>query len=151
MSEEEIIKTVDNFLDGYRQYNVKTGETYIPYKYGEGQKFCYVEDFEAIQGLLDLYNKEKEKREMEEENHKVLCLDLGQALKDLGLPEDTIISDELVLEINKKYISKDKFKEKIDFLKEVLAFAETGRDEKATIQANLLKNIIIEMEKLLED
>ena len=61
MSEEEIIKTVDNFLDGYRQYNVETGETYIPYKYGEGQKFCYVEDFEAIQGLLDLYNIEKEK------------------------------------------------------------------------------------------
>ena len=74
MSEEEIIKTVDNFLDGYRQYNVKTGETYIPYKHGEGQKFCYVEDFEAIQGLLDLYNKEKEKnKELEHrlKNHVV--------------------------------------------------------------------------------
>ena len=105
----------------------------------------------AVNNLLDLYNKEKEKRKIAEENHKVLCLDLGQALKDLGLPEDTIIVDELVLEINKKYINKDKFKEKIDFLKEVLAFAETGRDEKATIQANLLKNIIIEMEKLLEE
>lgn len=71
MSEEEIIKTVDNFLDGYRQYNVETGETYIPYKYGEGQKFCYVKDFEAIQGLLDLYNKEKEKnKELFEEYNK---------------------------------------------------------------------------------
>ena len=64
LSEEEIIKTVENFLDGYRQYNVETGETYVPYKYGEGQKFCYVEDFEAIQGLLDLYNKEKEKNKI---------------------------------------------------------------------------------------
>ena len=54
-------------------------------------------------------------------------------------------------EKNKNSVSKDEIREKINFLKEVLAFAETGRDEKATIQANLLKNIIIEMEKLLED
>ena len=129
MSEEEIIDIVKKEITN---------------TYAEGKAM-------ALQGLLDLYNKEKEKREIAEENHKVLSLDLGQALKGLGLPEDTIIADELVLEINKKYISKDKVKEKIDFLKEVLAFAETGRDEKATIQANLLKNIIIEMEKLLED
>lgn len=47
----------------------------------------------VLQGLLDLYNKEKEK--------------------------------------NKNSVSKDKVKEKIDFLKDVLAFAETGRDEKS--------------------
>ena len=68
----------------------------------------------ALQGLLDLYNKEKEKREIAEENHKVLSLDLGKALKELGLYEDTIIADELVLEINKRYISKDKIREIFD-------------------------------------
>lgn len=120
-------------------------------KYLREEPYVINDLYNAIKDLINLYNIEKEKREIAEENHKVLSLDLGQALNDLGLPEDTIIADELVLEINKKYISKDKFKEKIDFLKEVLAFAETGRDEKATIQANLLKNIIIEMEKLLED
>lgn len=138
LSEEEIINRLNSII--YASHTV----------YFKNYELMY-QDVEAIQGLLDLYNKEKEKREIAEENHKVLCLDLGQALKGLGLPEDTIIADELVLEINRKYISKDKVKEKINFLKEVLAFAETGRDEKATIQANLLKNIIIEMEKLLKD
>ena len=74
---------------------------------------------ECIRNLLDLYNKEKEKREIAEENHKVLSLDLGQALKDLGLPEDTIIADELVLEINKKYISKDKIRKDLETCQKV--------------------------------
>lgn len=141
MSEEIAIDTLSRLIDRCKECKFATCEN------------CEISwnEVQSIKGLLDLYNKEKEKREIAEENHKVLSLDLGQALKGLGLPEDTIIADELVLEINKKYISKDKVKEKIDFLKEVLAFAETGRDEKATIQANLLKNIIIEMKKLLEE
>lgn len=78
-------------------------------------------EVQSIKGLLDLYKELKERNKY--------------------LPGW----------VSRKYISKDKVKEKINFLKEVLAFAETGRDEKATIQANLLKNIIIEMGKLLEE
>ena len=73
--------------------------------------------FENSKGLLDLYQKEKEKREIAEENHKVLSLDIAQACKELGLYEDTIIADELVVEINKKFISKDKIKEKMEEVK----------------------------------
>ena len=69
------------------------------------EKYC-----ETIETLLTAYEKEKEKREIAEENHKVLSLDLGKALKELGLYEDTIIADELVLEINKRFVSKDKIK-----------------------------------------
>ena len=75
LSEEEIIKILTDDVIAY-------GVGHEKYE-------------EAIQGLLDLYNKEKEKREISEENHKVLSLDL-------------------VLEINKKYISKDKIKELIE-------------------------------------
>lgn len=66
--------------------------------------------YEAVETLLTAYEKEKEKREIAEENHKVLSLDLGKALKELGLYEDTIIADELALEINKRFVSKDKIK-----------------------------------------
>lgn len=83
-------------------------------------------EVQSIKGLFDLYKELKSKIN---EYEKQLDLDY----------------------VDNNYINKDKVKEKINFLKEVLAFAETGRDEKATIQANLLKNIIIEMEKLLED
>ena len=75
---------------------------------------------ETIKSNIDywrnLYFKEKEKREIAEENHKVLILDNAQAFKEIGLPEDIIVADELVLEINKRYISKDKVKEKIEEL-----------------------------------
>lgn len=94
MSEEETI----NWLQSYLEYPEMDNPEYIK---------------QAIQSLINLYNKEKEKREIAEENHKVLSLDLGQALKELGLYEDTIIADELVSEINKRYVSKDKIKEKM--------------------------------------
>ena len=68
-------------------------------------------DKQAIEALLTAYEEEKEKREIAEENHKVLSLDLGKALKELGLYEDTIIADELALEINKRFVSKDRIKQ----------------------------------------
>lgn len=71
----------------------------------------YPELQQTIKTLLTAYEEEKEKREIAEENHKVLSLDLGKALKELGLYEDTIIADELVLEINKRFVSKDRIKQ----------------------------------------
>ena len=109
LSEEEIIKYIKDEIEV---------ETDALHWFDENSNNATRKQIEesilAHQGILDLYNKEKEKREIAEENHKVLSLDLGQALKDLGLPEDTIIADELVLEINKNYISKDKIKELIE-------------------------------------
>ena len=104
LSEEEILEIIEKLQCEYKeQQNDKKYNDYTVFKAKEYSK--------GLQGLLDLYNKEKEKREIAEENHKVLSLDLGQALKELGLYEDTIIADELVLEIKKRYISKDKIKE----------------------------------------
>lgn len=113
MSEEEIIKTVENFLDGYRQYNVETGETYVPYKYGKGQKFCYVEDFEAIQGLLDLYNKEKEKNKELLENATVTYFNDEELKESVG----NYLGVLLKKNIEKDYISKDKIREQIKQIK----------------------------------
>lgn len=81
-------------------------------------------EFERLENIEFELDKEKEKREIAEENHKTLSLDLGQALKNLGLPEDTIIADELVLEINKKYVSRDKIKQFIEENTKYISFGE---------------------------
>ena len=103
MNEEQIINSVKPIVNARKTH--KDNHLYSL------QLNAY--QLDAIQGLLDLYNEEKQKREIAEENDKVLSLDLGDALKELGLPEDTIIADELVLEINNRYISKDKIRELI--------------------------------------
>ena len=103
MSEEEK-RPLDNiFWDNDCKYWYMYDETYY-------------EIIKLIYRLIKELEQEKEKREIAEENEKVLSLDLGDALKELGLPEDTIIADELVLEINNRYISKDKIKAKIEEL-----------------------------------
>ena len=89
-----------------------------------GDKNIYEVTEMSIKNLIPFFENlslSKEKREIAEENHKVLSLDIAQACKDLGLPEDTIIADELVLEIKKKFISKDKIKEKIEELSKTLS------------------------------
>lgn len=108
-----------------------------------------------IQRLIEIEKEhKKENGELRErinneiENHKVLSLDIAQACVDLGLPEDTIIADELVLEINKKYISKDKIREKIEELKEF---------QNKFYELNMLKDVAIKtneinlFEKLLQE
>lgn len=108
LSEEEIIKKVDDFIDGYRQYDVKTGETIIPYKYGEGQRFCYKEEYEAIQGLLDLYKKEKEKNDTLQTNYEILQGEMDRIGIDiLGLEpgnstDDVIDKIKALLKENRK-------------------------------------------------
>lgn len=149
MSEEEIIKTVDNFLDGYRQYNVETGETYIPYKYGEGQKFCYVEDFEAIQGLLDLYNKEKlnsfnlsEQLNKEKEKNKELEKDKkykDRIIKGLGLNTIPRTINSLNEMIDKYYINKDKIRDLI--VERQFELQQEFKEFKDDIRLNTLQEI----------
>lgn len=119
LSEEEIVEDAKQYINNIKELlnNGKNDMT-------EQENIDFYTLQIVIQGLLDLYNKEKEKREIAEENYKVLSLDLGQALKELGLYEDTIIADELVLEINKRYISKDKIKGKIEILNTNIVNAE---------------------------
>ena len=54
LSEENIMKSVESFLDPYRQYNVDTGETIYPYEYNGGVKYILESEFHSIQDLYDL-------------------------------------------------------------------------------------------------
>lgn len=82
----------------------------------------------------------RERLNNEIENHKVLSLDIAQACVDLGLPEDTIIADELVLEINKRYVNKEKMKEILNKYK----YTELGNDEE-------IINFYKELRRLIEE
>jgi hypothetical protein len=73
---------------------------------------CWDEEYakKAVQGLLDLYNKEKEKnKELE------LCLKSEEKYSE-GLNRD--IKSLLNIEPNSNFISKDKIKQEIKELKE---------------------------------
>lgn len=94
---------------------------------------------DKIEELLKLY-------QMEEDNYKVLLEDNVQAFKELGLPEDTIVADELVLEINKRYISKDKIKTKMEELKKEMLEENINLEEfnKKRFCYEVLQNLLEE-------
>ena len=119
LSEEEIIKDIVEIVELAKKEIENNDENITA--------TLDLQDLKSLKGLLDLYKKEKEKREIAEENHKVLSLDLGKALKELGLYEDIIIADELVLEINKRFVSKDKIKAKIEEYNKQRQKAETQK------------------------
>lgn len=87
MSEEEIIK----YLDSYKNWQCDLREYQSCIE-------CENKTKQAIQGLLDLYNKEKEK-------NKELIEGQIKTLEKILLPQ-----------LLKKYVSKDKIKEKIEIL-----------------------------------
>ena len=112
LSEEEIIKEVKGFLDFEEGISMKT-----------------------IQGLLDLYIKEKEKnKELDRENQalyeSINCDDntmlakLYQKEKEKNeeLTDEYLIQRDLINAefLNENYISKDKIKEKIEEYEEIL-------------------------------
>lgn len=69
MEENEILETVEKFLDWQRLYDTKTGETIKPYKYIGSQRFVGGNECVAIQGLLDLYCKEKARADKLEKDY----------------------------------------------------------------------------------
>ena len=105
MSEEEIINKAKLIINNHREID----------------KMMVIEMVELVQGLLDLYNKEKEK-------NKELEMQLLE--KDLyidGLKEDRRIAIKEIQE--EYYISKDKIREKMDCFDKELQKADKMGDE----------------------
>lgn len=99
MSEEE--KKAIEELSNWRKYIIKNRD-----------KVNRANDIEFyLRTVLNLITKQQEEIEIHKDNYKVLSADITQVFKDLGLSEETIIADEMVIEIKKKFISKDKIRE----------------------------------------
>ena len=84
--------------------------TYISHAYDYGDVYSR-DDLEAIDTVLKAL-------EISQINYDTLCQEIAQVTKDLGLPEDIIIADEMAEFIKEKYISKEKVREKIKELEE---------------------------------
>lgn len=120
--ERKAIERVEQFIDGERQYNTKTGEAIIPYEYGESQRFVFKETYYAIQVVLNLIEKQskiisKLYKSLEDDIGNIINLGI---LLDENAREKRDVSkyiDEVQLflnTLNYNYISKDKIKSKIE-------------------------------------
>lgn len=109
----------------------------------EGHGSAYemqAEDFEAIQGLLDLYNKEKAKnKELYDKGYKE---GLTKTLQPQIL-ENWKKSNANIIKIKSQFVSKDKIKEKVIEVKN-----RTVKDDFITATQGKL-NTIIDLEDLL--
>ena len=59
----------------------------------EAEREYYSKAKKTIQGLLELYNKEKESHKLDNENYKILQDDVTALAKYMGLEEDAIIDE----------------------------------------------------------
>lgn len=143
LSEEEIIKILEPMtkdIDCLCEKCPYLNETCEDKNYDCKEK--------AIQGLLDLYNKEKEK-----------TYNLAKAIKYMGTNPDITeaeiiemfeknpVTEEQIEKMNKNYISKDRIRKKIkelehqDFLKLSLTYCH---DTNAKIKIIVLKELLEE-------
>lgn len=110
MSEEEIIKILKeiNIVDFYNTYTDSMTD------FSEPRKYC-----DAIQGLLDLYNNEKEK------NKKLIDGQIETLEK---------ILEKILAPLLEKFISKDKINEKIEEYEEILDSPIIKEDYKLEVE-----------------
>lgn len=139
LSEEEIIKILKNQISDYviGDYCEKCGDNKIC---NDRNEDCYF--IHAIDGILDLYNKEKEKnKELEQLSENIKMF----REKNLSSEIDYIIAlkSSFMEYLKEDYISKDKIKEEIKGLENMKVDGEVF-----TIAINFAKK---EFQKLLED
>lgn len=104
---EEDIQILEEFIDGLRQYNTKTGKDIKPTQFGEGQRYVYSNVYYAIEHILSDY-----KRVLKENEEYSKQLDLDY--------------------VDKNYISKQKIKDEIEELKGKLEDISKRREKSKT-------------------
>lgn len=70
----------------------------------------------ALEHLIKAYKELEEENKIIKGNYYTLCADIQMVTSELGLPEDTIIADEMVSMIKENYIEKSLVEEKIEEL-----------------------------------
>lgn len=113
MSEEEIIKSCEEIIKSYQHFeDIREKDKQLGLFQWNNYDEIFSKQKKAIQGLLDLYNKQKE---------RVVEDDLVKYCRRT-LPKDTIAimmcNDDFCRNFGNDFISKDKIKAKIEELKE---------------------------------
>lgn len=60
----EDIKILEEFIDGLKQYNPKTGKDIKPTQFGEGQRYVYSNVYYAIDHILSDYKRVLKENEL---------------------------------------------------------------------------------------
>lgn len=89
---------------------------------------CMLARNRCEQHLLSDYKRVLKENEIIKGNYDTLSKDIQQVTKELGLPEDTIIADEMVQMIKQKFIPKSKVKDKIEELKLIVEKYDRQRE-----------------------
>lgn len=80
----EDIKILEEFIDGLKQYNPKTGKYIKPTQFGEGQRYVYSNVYYAIEHILSDYKRVlKENEELKQDrnnNYQMIALAQNEAL-----------------------------------------------------------------------
>lgn len=118
---EEDIQILEEFIDGLRQYNTKTGKDIKPTQFGEGQRYVYSNVYYAIDHILSDYKKVLKENEQ-------LRTEVNSLLK-----ENEEYSKQLDLDyVDKNYISKKKIEDTIEELKGKLEDISKRREKSKT-------------------
>lgn len=136
---EQDIKDIELFIDFCR----------APYNFEhESEEKSYKELSDEIEHLIKAYKELEEENKIIKGNYYTLCGDIQMVTSELGFPEDTIITDEMVSMIKENYIPVSLVEEKIDDFrnKTVWGYNDWKYDENV-YKAEL--NIIDKLEKEL--
>ena len=120
---EEDIKIVENYLA-----HSAINETDSDFFKNGGWETVDLEIPESMQHILSDYKRVLKENEIIKGNYDTLSKDIQQVTKELGLPEDTIIADEMVQMIKQKFIPKSKVKDKIEELKLIVEKYDRQRE-----------------------
>ncbi len=140
----EDIKILEEFIEGLKLYNIKTGEDIKPTQFGEGQRYVYSNVYYAIDHILSDY-----KRVLKENEELKKSKITYERVRNIQIENKEIV--------NKKYISKQKIKEVIKELEEniyrIKEQYSNGGENCNTVylenlaQVKILKQILKESEK----
>lgn len=130
----EDIKILEEFIDGLKQYNPKTGKDIKPTQFGEGQRYVYSNVYYAIDHILSDY-----KRVLKENEYMHNELDKQQTTINKYAKENEEYSKQLDLDyVDKNYISKQKIKDEIEELKGKLEDISRQREKSKTKEEEIV-------------
>ena len=100
--------------------------------------------FNKINEIIDKNKELEEENKIIKGNYITLCADIQMVTTELGFPEDTIISDEMVSMIKENYIEKSLVEEKIEEIDKI--YKGIPEDE-----GNFAKAILIKEKQVLQE
>lgn len=144
----EDIKILEEFIDGLKQYNPKTGKYIKPTQFGEGQRYVYSNVYYAIEHILSDYKRVL--KENEELNLKYYMLYTGK-IENLKAQEVKIKSQVIPVQKVKDKIEKEiKYHERniLEIENTTMLKGKTAKEE-AEIEFN--KYAIVVLKKMLQE